>query len=151
MIFFLSEIFFFSCFFLLRRFLISITRGRGSKKGPIHNKTLTRMPQDIKLASWVRPPTVCWIRDLEREAVNGMQEKKDPTRFPIPWKWLRIVNKDNLLFLVNEFAFPFTNCLITLIIRGSKVPILVGRRDIELLIELFNSFVELFRMKLIWI
>lgn len=63
-----------------------ITRGSGSKNGPIHNNTLIKIPQDIKLASWVCPPTVCWINDLDNEAVIGMQEKKEPTRFPNPCK-----------------------------------------------------------------
>lgn len=36
-----------------------ITRGRGWKNGPIHSNTLTKIPQDIRLASCVCPPTVC--------------------------------------------------------------------------------------------
>jgi len=63
-----------------------ITRGKGWKNGPIHSSTLTRIPHDIKLASCVCPPTVCWISVLDNEAVIGMQEKKEPTRFPNPCK-----------------------------------------------------------------
>ena len=63
-----------------------ITRGKGWKNGPIHNNTPIKIPHDIKLANCVCPPTVCWINDLDNEAVIGMQEKKEPTRFPNPYK-----------------------------------------------------------------
>lgn len=70
---------------LLRFFLkLILTLGRSSKKGPIQSKTLNKMLQEIKLASWVRPPTVCWINDLDNDAHEGMQEKNEPTRFPRP-------------------------------------------------------------------
>lgn len=60
------------------------TLGKGSKSGPIQSKTNNNKKQDIKLANWVFPPTVVWTRERDSEAVNGIQEKNDPTRFPKP-------------------------------------------------------------------
>lgn len=53
--------------------------GKSSKNGPIHRSMTSSNKQDTTLAICVRPPTVCWMRDLLREAEIGMQEKKDPT------------------------------------------------------------------------
>lgn len=61
-----------------------LTLGNGSKYGPIHISTNTKIPHDTTDANWVLPPTVCWIKDLDRDAVNGMHEKNDPTRLPAP-------------------------------------------------------------------
>mgnify|MGYP005984736013 CR=1 FL=1 len=56
-----------------------ITRGRFSKHGPIQSRTNSRRTQDTTDASWVIPPTVCWIMDLEREAVMGIALSHEPT------------------------------------------------------------------------
>lgn len=63
---------------------VSCTFGRGSKNGPIHSKMHNKILQDTIEAICVFPPTVCWINDLDREAVTGIHEKNDPTRFPDP-------------------------------------------------------------------
>ena len=74
-----------------------LTLGKSSKKGPIQSKTLNKMLQEIILANWVWPPTVCWINDLDNEAQDGIQEKKDPTRFPRPLNKREILSKRNLI------------------------------------------------------
>lgn len=45
-----------------------------------------KIRQDTKEAIWVTPPTTCWISDREREAQNGIQEKKEPKTLLIPYK-----------------------------------------------------------------
>lgn len=47
-------------------------------------RIITSIAQETIDASCDLPPTVCCMRDLERDAVNGIQEKNDPTTFPIP-------------------------------------------------------------------
>lgn len=59
-------------------------RGRVSKNGPIHNNTTVSKLQDIKDAICVFPPVACWIYDRDRDAANGMHEKKLPNIFPEP-------------------------------------------------------------------
>lgn len=53
--------------------------GKGSKNGPIHKRIISNTVHDITLAICVRPPTVCWINDLLKDADTGIHEKKDPT------------------------------------------------------------------------
>lgn len=53
--------------------------GKVSNTGPTHNKTIKRMLLETIEAIWVTPPTVCWIIDLDSDAVIGIQEKKEPT------------------------------------------------------------------------
>lgn len=52
--------------------------GKGSKNGPIHKRIISNIVHDTRLAICVRPPTVCWIRDLLKDADTGIHEKKDP-------------------------------------------------------------------------
>lgn len=60
------------------------TLGRTSKNGPIQSSTKSSSKQEIKDASWVLPPTVCCISDLDSEAEKGMHEKNDASTFPDP-------------------------------------------------------------------
>lgn len=46
---------------------------------------INSMEHDIILAIWERPPTVCWIRDLLKDAENGIHEKNDPTILLTPY------------------------------------------------------------------
>lgn len=63
---------------------IKHTLGRGSKTGPMESRTMVSMPAHMILANCVHPPTVCWIMLRDKDAANGMQDKKDPSRFPAP-------------------------------------------------------------------
>lgn len=58
--------------------------GKGSKKGPIHKSIVSNIKHEIMLAICVRPPTVCCINDLLKDAETGIQEKKEPTTLLIP-------------------------------------------------------------------
>lgn len=66
--------------------------GSSSKNGPIHKSITSSSKQDTMLAICVRPPTVCWMRDLLKEADIGMHEKKEPIILLKPWNW------NNLLY-----------------------------------------------------
>lgn len=70
-------------------------RGRGSKNGPTHSKTMARIPQEITEAICVLPPVVNWIIERDREAENGRQEKNDPNTLLVPIassSWLKSIS-----------------------------------------------------------
>lgn len=63
-----------------------LTLGKTSKNGPIQSKTNKSKTHEIIDASCVFPPTVCWMRDRDKEADTGKHEKNDPRMFPEPWE-----------------------------------------------------------------